>query len=45
MVEKVMVDSCSVVSGTWASDADFSTIGVEAVRRKTSGVKPCLSMR
>ena len=45
MVENVMVEGWSVVSGTWASDADFSTLGVEAVRCKTSGVKPCLSMR
>ena len=31
--------------GTWASDADFSTAGVAAVRARRRRLKPCSSMR
>ena len=31
--------------GTWASDADFSTAGVAAVRVRRRRLKPCSSMR
>jgi hypothetical protein len=31
--------------GTWASEADFSTAGVAAVRARRRRLKPCSSMR
>ena len=45
-VEKVVAGLVLVVgSGTCKSEADFSTLGVEAVRVMVSGVKPCCWMR
>jgi hypothetical protein len=34
-----------VDEGTWASEADFSTAGVAAVRASRRRLKPCSSMR
>jgi hypothetical protein len=41
----VLVSSCGDEEGTWASEADFSTAGVLAVRAIFRGVKAWFSIR